>query len=152
MRSDYRPETSVDRPGVFLVNSKTRIASIKDGTSNTMFVSECINVPGGGGREDWRGNLTYPENGVFHWNHTPNSSNPDWLRDILCTSVPEAPCIGTHTAFNNRRNILSARSRHVGGVQVLLGDGRVAFVTNTVSLETWQALGSPSGGEVVGDF
>src|SRR5262245_58590377 len=107
MRSDYRPDTSVARPGVLMVNSRTRVASLPDGASNPLFRRQCLNVPGGGGREDWRGNLTYPENCVFHWNHTPNSSNPDWLRDILCTSIPEAPCIGTHTAFNNRRNILS---------------------------------------------
>ena len=152
MRSDWVPETSVEKPGVFMVNSKTRVAGVRDGTSNTMFVSECVNVPGAGGREDWRGNLTYPENCVFHWNHTPNSSSPDWLRDVLCVSVPEAPCIFTHTAFNNRWNILTARSRHAGGVQVLFGDGRVAFVTNNVNLQTWQALGSPAGGEVVGEY
>jgi prepilin-type processing-associated H-X9-DG protein len=67
-------------------------------------------------------------------------------------SIREAPCIGTHTAYNNRRNIISARSRHPGGVQVLFGDGRVLFVPNTISLQTWQALGSPAGGEVVGTF
>jgi prepilin-type N-terminal cleavage/methylation domain-containing protein len=152
MLSDVRPETSVAQPGVFMVNSKTRLSDIPDGTSNTMLVSECINVPGTGAREDWRGNLTYPENCVFHWNHTPNSSNPDWLRDVLCVSIPEAPCTGTHTAYNNRRNILSARSRHAGGVQVLLGDGGARFVTNGVNLSTWQALGSPAGGEVISDF
>jgi prepilin-type N-terminal cleavage/methylation domain-containing protein/prepilin-type processing-associated H-X9-DG protein len=152
MLSDYRPANSVTRPGVFMVNSKTRIADITDGTSNTMFVSECINVPGTGNQEDWRGNLTYPENSQFHWNNTPNSSTPDWLRNVLCVSIPEAPCIGTHTAFNNRRNIISARSRHPGGVQVLLGDGSVRFVTNNITLLTWQALGSPATGEVLGNF
>jgi prepilin-type processing-associated H-X9-DG protein len=152
MRSDWKPETSVVRPGVFMVNSKTRIADITDGTSNTMLVSECINVPGTASHEDWRGNLTYPENSQFHWNHTPNTSNPDWLRDVLCVSTREAPCIGTHTAYNNRRNIISARSRHPNGVQVLFGDGRVLFVSNNINLQTWQALGSPAGGEVLGNF
>jgi prepilin-type N-terminal cleavage/methylation domain-containing protein/prepilin-type processing-associated H-X9-DG protein len=152
MRSDWKPETSVEKPGVFMVNSKTRIADLTDGTSTTMLISECLNVPGAGDHEDWRGNLTYPENCIFHWNHTPNRSDPDWLRDILCTSVREAPCIGTHSAYNDRLEILTARSRHAGGVQVLFGDGRVGFVPNTISLVTWQALGSPAGGEVVGEF
>jgi prepilin-type N-terminal cleavage/methylation domain-containing protein len=152
MISHWEPAPSVAQPGVFMVNSKTRIADLLDGTSTTMLVTECLNVPGIGSREDWRGNLSYPENCLFHWNHTPNTSNPDWLRDVLCVSVPRAPCIGTHTAYNNRRNIVSARSNHSGGVQVLFGDGGVRFVTDNIDLATWQALGSPAGGEVVGNF
>jgi prepilin-type N-terminal cleavage/methylation domain-containing protein/prepilin-type processing-associated H-X9-DG protein len=152
MRSDWKPETSVVRPGVFMVNSKTRLSDITDGTSNTLLLGECLNVAGTADHEDWRGNLTYPESCVFHWNYPPNSPNPDWLRDVLCVSVPEAPCVGTHAAYNDRREILTARSRHPGGVQVLLGDGRVAFVRDGIDLQTWQALGSPAGGEVVGDF
>jgi hypothetical protein len=152
MRSDWKPETSVVKPGVFMVNSRTRLADLTDGTSTTLLLSECINVPGRGNLEDWRGNLTYPENCVFHWNHPPNSRDPDWLREGLCVSIPEAPCTGTHNAYNDRLEILTARSRHANGVQVLLGDGRVRLVANGISLETWQALGSPAGGEVVGDF
>ena len=152
MKSHWKPLPSIAKPGIFMVNSKTRIADILDGTSYTMLVSECLNVPGSGDKEDWRGNLTYPENCLFHWNNTPNSSSPDWLRDVLCVSVPQAPCIGTHTAYNNRLNIVSARSNHPGGVQVLFGDGGVRFVTNNIDLETWQALGSPAGGEVINNF
>ena len=152
MKSDYQPFSSVVKPGVFMVNSKTRFGDIVDGTSNTMFVTECLNFPGTPGKEDWRGNLTYPENCLFHWNYTPNTSSPDWLRDVLCVNVPQAPCVGTHTAYNNRNNIVSARSMHPGGVQILLGDGSARFVTNGISLATWQALGSPAGNEVVGDY
>jgi hypothetical protein len=135
-----------------MVNSKTRLTDLTDGTSSTMLVSECLTVPGSGNDEDWRGNLSYPENCLFHWNHTPNTSNPDWLRTGLCVSVPRAPCVGTHSAYNDRLSIVSARSNHPGGVQILLGDGGVRFVSNAVALETWQALGSPAGGEVVGDY
>jgi prepilin-type N-terminal cleavage/methylation domain-containing protein/prepilin-type processing-associated H-X9-DG protein len=152
MKSDSKPLTSVVQPGVFMVNSKMRTADILDGTSNTMFVTECLNFPGTSGKEDWRGNLTYPENCMFHWNYTPNTGNPDWLRDVLCVNVPQAPCIATHTAYSNRKNIVSARSLHPGGVQVLLGDGSVRFVTDNITLETWQALGSPASGEIIGDY
>src|SRR5262249_17043765 len=54
MLSHSEPLPSVVKPGVFMVNSKTRITDIKDGTSNTMFVSECLNFPGTPGKEDWR--------------------------------------------------------------------------------------------------
>jgi prepilin-type N-terminal cleavage/methylation domain-containing protein/prepilin-type processing-associated H-X9-DG protein len=45
---------------------------------------------------------------------------------------------------------ITARSYHPGGVNVLLGDGSVRFVKDTVSGATWRALGTIAGGEVVG--
>ena len=39
-----------------------------------------------------------------------------------------------------------------GGVNVLLGDGSVRFVTNGIEPKTWQALSTRAGGEVVGEF
>jgi hypothetical protein len=35
---------------------------------------------------------------------------------------------------------------------VLLADGAVRFVRQAISLNTWQALSSPAGGETVNDF
>jgi prepilin-type N-terminal cleavage/methylation domain-containing protein/prepilin-type processing-associated H-X9-DG protein len=152
MRSTTDPAASVQKQGVFLVNSKVTLTGITDGTSNTLLVSECLNVPGNGTDEDWRGNLTYPENCLFNWNYTPNAGNPDQVRSGLCVSVPRAPCIGAHSAYSDRNEIVTARSNHPGGVQVLFGDGGVRFVTDTILLNTWQALGTPDGGEVVGAF
>ena len=43
-------------------------------------------------------------------------------------------------------------SRHTGGVNVCLGDGSVRFVSNTVNLATWRALGTRGNGEVLNDF
>ena len=40
-------------------------------------------------------------------------------------------------------------SAHPGGVNVLLGDGSVRFVKETVGLPVWRALGSRAGGEVI---
>lgn len=45
--------------------------------------------------------------------------------------------------------IVSARSDHPGGVNVLLGDGSVKFVKSTVNVFTWRALGTRNGGEVI---
>jgi prepilin-type processing-associated H-X9-DG protein len=47
---------------------------------------------------------------------------------------------------------VAARSRHPGGVQALMCDGRVAFIKNTIATGIWSALGSRSGGEIVSDF
>lgn len=46
--------------------------------------------------------------------------------------------------------IISARSEHPGGVNVLLGDGSVRFVKDSVNLEVWRAAGTRGGKEVIG--
>jgi prepilin-type N-terminal cleavage/methylation domain-containing protein/prepilin-type processing-associated H-X9-DG protein len=74
------------------------------------------------------------------YNHyyTPNSNFFDCVNNDLTT----------FTAFAWR----TARSRHPGGVNVLLGDGSVRFVNDRVDLTTWRALASRQGGEIPGDF
>jgi prepilin-type N-terminal cleavage/methylation domain-containing protein/prepilin-type processing-associated H-X9-DG protein len=144
----YDPFASVVVPGVFMVNSKTRVTDMTDGTSQTVLVSELIKSPG----EDWRGVMHYPEGPLYQHNNTPNSPVPDQFRVQFCQSIPRAPCIGTYTSWDTRKVILSARSRHPGGVNVLLADGSVRFAADAISLATWQALSTPAGGEVVGDY
>jgi prepilin-type N-terminal cleavage/methylation domain-containing protein/prepilin-type processing-associated H-X9-DG protein len=46
---------------------------------------------------------------------------------------------------------VTSRSRHPGGANSLFCDGHVGFVKDSVSVATWQALGSRNGGEVVSD-
>jgi prepilin-type N-terminal cleavage/methylation domain-containing protein/prepilin-type processing-associated H-X9-DG protein len=45
--------------------------------------------------------------------------------------------------------IISARSSHPGGVNVLLGDGSVKYIKDSVNANTWRALGTRNGGEVI---
>ena len=47
--------------------------------------------------------------------------------------------------------LLTARSQHPGGVNVLLGDASVRFVDQDIDLATWQVLCTPSAidGEVI---
>ncbi|HWE40249.1 MAG TPA: DUF1559 domain-containing protein [Isosphaeraceae bacterium] len=44
---------------------------------------------------------------------------------------------------------LSASSLHPGGINVLFADGSVKFIKNTIAPTTWSALGTIAGGEVV---
>lgn len=44
---------------------------------------------------------------------------------------------------------ITARSHHPDGVNVLFGDGRVQFIKNTIDFQSWRALGTIGGGEVV---
>jgi prepilin-type N-terminal cleavage/methylation domain-containing protein/prepilin-type processing-associated H-X9-DG protein len=67
---------------------------------------------------------------------------------FLLPNDPRWDC--TNTGHNP--GFIAARSLHPGGVNVLLGDGSVHFVTNNISFVTWQALSTRAGGETVGDY
>lgn len=66
----------------------------------------------------------------YHW-WEPNSQVPDCSKWAPIRSLWQM-----------------ARSRHPGGVNVGFADGSVRFVSQTVDLEAWRALGSINGGEV----
>ena len=76
---------------------------------------------------------------IFNTANTPNSRNPD------CH-----PCVGC--GWYDSAGVWSARSRHTGGVHVLLGDGAVRFVSDNVDFDTWQRLGHISDGNTIGEF
>jgi prepilin-type N-terminal cleavage/methylation domain-containing protein/prepilin-type processing-associated H-X9-DG protein len=44
---------------------------------------------------------------------------------------------------------VTSRSYHPGGVNVLLGDGGVRFVKNTIAGQSWRSLGTVAGGEII---
>ncbi len=46
-------------------------------------------------------------------------------------------------------NVITATSRHPSGVNMLLGDGSVRFVKQSVNVTIWQGLGTINGGEVL---
>jgi type II secretory pathway pseudopilin PulG len=48
--------------------------------------------------------------------------------------------------------LTAARSRHTGGVHVLLCDGATRFVSDSVDDLVWQGLATRAGGEVVSDY
>ena len=140
------PASTVTTPGVFLMNGRTKLTDITDGTSNTAMMSEVLKTPG----DDFRGVMHYPEGPIYQHNRTPNTSTPDDFRSGLCITSVKAPCVGTYTAYNNRSVIMSARSNHTGGVTVGLCDGSTRFVSNSISQSTWQGAGTIANGEVPG--
>ena len=135
----------------FGINFGAKLVAISDGTSNTMFMGEYLRSSGA--TNDQRG-LHWgdqPGYGHIYAAYSPNTSTPDTVYVGWCNNQPaqNLPCISGDSGPNN---FASARSRHSGGLNVLLGDGSVRFVANTVSITTWQALVTMAGNEPVGDF
>jgi prepilin-type N-terminal cleavage/methylation domain-containing protein/prepilin-type processing-associated H-X9-DG protein len=122
------------------INSRWTIEQISDGTSNTALLSELVRSPAA---NDVRAVMHYPEGPIYMHNYSPNDPTPDLTRNG-CVSIPAAPCTAGHNSWADRNIILTARSRHTGGVNMALCDGSVRFVSNGVPLATWKALGTIS--------
>lgn len=146
----------------FKGNISTSLRDMTDGTSNTLLCGEVIigqntagfapkTYPGTLGKYgpyDHRGDVLNDDYNctMFHTYTTPNSQLPDQMGSYtFCGNrfMNNPPCNDLNPAWN------AARSRHSGGVNVLMGDGSVKFIKDSVNVLAWRALGSPAGGEVV---
>lgn len=70
---------------------------------------------------------------IFSTYDTPNSRVPDLVG-------------------HGKIGFYAARSNHPGGVNALMGDGSVRFVQDSIDRDTWRALGTCAGGEVLGSY
>lgn len=86
---------------------------------------------------------------------TPDGKGNNWLHgDFSQTLYNHAISINGHSCTNAGRvqeGAWTSGSSHGGGAHVAFADGHVRFVAETISSETWRALGSRQGGEVVRD-
>jgi len=141
--------------GEILGRSKgTRLVAVTDGLSNTLMVSEVAFLPGE--RRDVRGVWLYPGMGgcSITTRDTPNSPNPDRIQACANGIDPLLPCeqnmYPTSAALTDAQYgdlWAAARSRHPGGVNALLGDGSVRFVSNSINAAIWRAMGTKTGSE-----
>lgn len=77
-----------------------------------------------------------------------NHLRPPNDRDVDCRGgIPHS--IKTDALWRALSLNVAARSRHPGGVNALHCDGHVRFYPSTIAQETWQALGSRNGGDIV---
>ena len=131
----------------FYLEYGARLADIHDGTSNTLAMMEMLQAPSEFGQPvDRRGRIWNDDSSCYQLmtRVTPNTSAPDNGR---CENRPELglPCIhsGAHS-----EHTMAARSRHPGGVHVLMCDGSVHFVADSIKLQVWRDLSSQAGGDM----
>ena len=141
-------ENSAQLDGVSFPLSAVKLKDVSDGLSKTLAGGEIMLVPeaigGGLAAIDIRGRYHNNLHGgcSFSTLYPPNTTISDQLP--YCTNVlPRAPCVGGSGA----NHVISARSHHPGGVNVVLADGAVRFVNEQVDGAVWQAAGSRNGAE-----
>jgi prepilin-type N-terminal cleavage/methylation domain-containing protein/prepilin-type processing-associated H-X9-DG protein len=141
--------------GVMYRNSKTRVADVTDGLSQTVFVGErSSNLadsvwPGVipfSMHKAWppfaslgSGGLGSPFDGPGAY--VGAHSGPCPYEDPVVIHPPNSP-LGHGDQM---------QSGHTGGANILLGDGSVRFYSDAHMLSTWAALCSRNGGDIVGE-
>jgi len=125
-------------------NTTYSFASISDGLSNTMMLSELL-VGQSGASYDLRGFTWCGPLGTFTAYTGPNSRSPDVVWPGLCNpTAVNPPCTTADVTWYT-----AARSKHPGGGNVAMCDGSVRFIKDSISLVTWGAISTTRGGEVV---
>jgi prepilin-type N-terminal cleavage/methylation domain-containing protein/prepilin-type processing-associated H-X9-DG protein len=130
-------------------------AGVTDGLSNTVFLAEVLQ----GEQYDVRGLIwsSIPGGGTFFARMLPNNPRDfygtgrfgDWLNQpIFCVNEPgqDLPCTG---GSGDKGAYAGARSHHPGGLNVLLGDGSVRFLKDSINMKVWLALNTMGSGEVI---
>ncbi len=118
------------------------VASITDGTSNTIMAGEVM--PSAAADSNF-----WFFNGALAGTTVPLG----WQANTYPAAA--ANCLNqwqNSTAPNGCRYSAAAKgfvSLHPGGSNILFGDGSVRFLKNSINLQTYCALGSRAGGEVV---
>ncbi len=175
--------------GMFGLASICRFADITDGTSNTVAMSEHVtpvtNTSLGYVYDDGVSGAGAPSACAAVYNRAKQSYNDNqeegddgWQGSRWCDGAalftrfntilpPNSPSCLEILDNEWSGGIFSASSRHVGGVQVLMADGAVRFVSENINAGNpgalpvtsgptpygvWGSLGTKNTGEVSGDF
>jgi prepilin-type N-terminal cleavage/methylation domain-containing protein len=161
--------------GALQVNRKTRMGQYSDGTSNTVMISE-VKAYTPYFRDAGGTNLPIPTDpnslGAMGGDFKPTTGHTEWVdgrshqTGFTAVFAPNTKVLHSDSAtgevdidWTSRREGKSAteptfaavtsRSYHSGGVNATNCDGSTRFITDTISLEVWQALATRNGGEVV---
>lgn len=129
-----------------------------DGMSNSVAISEVVSADGYSttSTKDIRGVWLSAAMGatLFTAYNTPNARVADVLaacdENISGTTSPFMDCVEDRTTADV---YAAARSYHTGGVNVLLADGAVRFVSDNIDKNAvWHPLNTIRNGETIGDF
>ena len=148
--------------GMMLLNEQSSVASVLDGTSNTLMVSEQsgrTTFPSidstqifawSDSRGGWHGGqnaLAYAETYDLTVAKLREVKTQFWVSGIttVMSAINSQPAPTQGQYMTSACTILS--SCHAGGVNAVLGDGSVRFLPDTLNLQTLRTLSSSNDGE-----
>jgi prepilin-type N-terminal cleavage/methylation domain-containing protein/prepilin-type processing-associated H-X9-DG protein len=154
--------------GVFIAGSASTFASITDGLSNTGFFSERMLDFPSNAVVDPIADVFFPRTSPLTIddavqqcqavditnlaNQAPVFMGAPWINGQHVFQYITGPNTRSCGFFIVNRATMPPSSRHPGGVNLLLGDGSVRWIKDSIDLQTWRALGTKAGGEVIGDY
>jgi prepilin-type N-terminal cleavage/methylation domain-containing protein/prepilin-type processing-associated H-X9-DG protein len=178
------PSFCIFKGAPFIPRKDNKLATISDGTSNTLMMSEGWVLPE---TEAWGGPYSDAQTALGGGTFT-GWKTPNWPINLDCHArvnewgglagvaqsyqsmgaiwpVQQTPACGGATVFAGTGNVastpegtdgdphrgqfFSARSRHVGGVNVSRCDGSVSFINDSVDPLVWNSLSSAAGDETI---
>ena len=95
-----------------------------------------------GQNNPWRG---------IYWEVGANGMT--WFNTIVTPNSKQYPwgdCRDQGGGWPDESTFANASSNHPGGVNVLMADGSVRFIKDTITTQTWWAMGTKDGNEVIG--
>jgi len=135
--------------GTWIMGNKDGNSDVEiiDGMSNTLAISEVL---GYDSRLDGRGGWVLAAMGSSNFTArlTPNSD----LHDVIPICDKEIRVSDRRKCIENRENGLvfaAPRSRHTDGVNVVMCDGTVKFVSDSIDRRVWQAVSTRAGNHLI---
>jgi prepilin-type N-terminal cleavage/methylation domain-containing protein len=153
--------TGAVQPGILQKNTSVKMADVTDGLSNTILIVESAGRPQIYRRRTAYGSVPAQKVNGGGWarpasDFTFQTSTPDGVSfpgscAVNCTNGFDYPTY--NMAPFGTEGTAEPYSFHAGVINVLLGDGSVRTVSSGISVATFAALITRSGGEVIGsDF
>jgi len=178
--ADDESEPGVAKTGLFVWFTGIRAGQIRDGLSQTVMFGERLTgarnasvltpsrdiadlhgIPPG----NWR--MDSPDQAADNCRHVTRTDLPHWsyagstwlmssksqtLYNHILTPNSTIPDCGFKGRREHFAGVVSLRSYHPRGVNVVMADGSARFINEDIDLQVWRALGSIRGEEVISEF
>jgi prepilin-type processing-associated H-X9-DG protein len=94
---------------------------------------------------DWKEATIAPDN--WRWRGYPWTEGSPWRNWYNHLLPPNSPCWRLNASWD--RIVSPPSSYHPGGINLVLLDGSVRFVSETIDWEVWRAAGTREGDETL---